>query len=933
MTEQDLVSNLRPVDDQLDATHLPTHGQDDQFDKPTDNSEWKMEGEEGMHSDYQKQPEQPPRDDLGIPKTDPNLASFSEYKPPTGFHQDEKLVDPDKQGFHDGESGIHMTFDQFDTDQNQQASNEHMNTYQPRVHKLFETPPPTATPPPNAVLPDEMLALLNTAPNNGRVVRDDHATYTSGRSDQLPPEMQGNLPRDSDNTGSSGIPQQPTHANDAWSPESGGSLEDRNIDSGERVDRIDIDDDDDDDDDWDWGEKPYLKHADGRLGLDPHFNQLEGSKPPLAGGSESKITAYDANTEQLISDPGQSTFDPNVSDHSDSNEQNEEKKMSDQFDDDYFDDHYWDDVPEPEYTDDDNSGQTEEPVSPFEPLEEQEQQQRPPVQEVLEEHDKESEVREEYPPTVDDGDGNRGDSQGHAQSVDESPSSDSTQSDALQSDTDTASAFEAPPTEAPPTVVSSFEAPSSEFPRLPDTYHSEFGSPSSSDVQPDGTDDKTPPSEAPPASVGDKTPPTEDDAPPTEAPRAGVEDKTPPTEDAPPSEAPPTSDEDKTPPIEDKAPPQTQPSGFESKTPPSEAETDTRQSEAPPPSQSDISDHQQVETASRLDPNVLGVNDIDLQSIGIQPSPLHPSPSVTQLPGAGGDSEQPNINADSEKNNHPEEVYPSSQLPSEEEQKHEPEKDVIIDGTHLPDDDEDDDAARTTPFQPPVFTQSVASTPIPSSGSTDVGNDGDTRDQEPPSLDEIKAYSEQLRAKWNSEHHQTDSSADAHTTQETLTDQEIAATDGGASSTTADHQSETRHEAPQPVEDTPNQLPDQSEPVIEDGVTPPPPYSAYESGEGGASGEDTPTPPPVDADSAFEEPPPPPRSGYSCRDDYLPMPGHSRGGWMAYHEQVRIRVRDLVLDALPKEWSEWVCHNVSFVYHVVGNIGGSPPNISIAYSI
>ena len=46
---------------------------------------------------------------------------------------------------------------------------------------------------------------------------------------------------------------------------------------------------------------------------------------------------------------------------------------------------------------------------------------------------------------------------------------------------------------------------------------------------------------------------------------------------------------------------------------------------------------------------------------------------------------------------------------------------------------------RTTPFQSPVFTQSVASTPIPGSDSTNVGSDGDIRNQEPPSLDELMA--------------------------------------------------------------------------------------------------------------------------------------------------------------------------------------------------
>ena len=52
---------------------------------------------------------------------------------------------------------------------------------------------------------------------------------------------------------------------------------------------------------------------------------------------------------------------------------------------------------------------------------------------------------------------------------------------------------EAPPTDAPPSVVSSFEAPPPEFPHPPDTYHSEFGSPSSSEAQPNNTEDKAPP--------------------------------------------------------------------------------------------------------------------------------------------------------------------------------------------------------------------------------------------------------------------------------------------------------------------------------------------------------------------------------------------------------------------------------------------------------
>ena len=324
-----------------------------------------------------------------------------------------------------------------------------------------------------------------------------------------------------------------------------------------------------------------------------------------------------------------------------------------------------------------------------------------------------------------------------------------------------------------------------------------------------------------------------------------------------------------------------------------------------------------MEIDSRLDPSQ---NSIDV----LQASRLNPSPSVTHLPGAGGmDGEQSSVNSDSEKDDRVDQVpvYSSSQVPSESEPIWEPAKDMVVDGTHLPDDDDDDDDIRTTPFQSPILTQSVTSTPIPSSDSTDVGSDDDTRHREAPSLDEISAQAERLRVRLDSEHHHTaGSSADSHTVQGTPSDREGAAADDGGkvSSTEADHRPEVRREAPhlQLVEDTPNQMPDRSEPVIEDTATPPPPpYDAYESGEGEASREDTPTHPPANADSVFEEPPPPPlsRSGYSCRDDYVPMPGASRGGWMAYHEQIRAQVRDFVLDVLPKEWSEWVCHNVSFV--------------------
>ena len=55
MTEPDLVSDSRPVDDQLDVTQRLTKEQDDQFDTPSA-SGWKREDEEGMHPDEQEQP-------------------------------------------------------------------------------------------------------------------------------------------------------------------------------------------------------------------------------------------------------------------------------------------------------------------------------------------------------------------------------------------------------------------------------------------------------------------------------------------------------------------------------------------------------------------------------------------------------------------------------------------------------------------------------------------------------------------------------------------------------------------------------------------------------------------------------------------------------------------------------------------------------------
>ena len=892
MAEEDKTSG--PLESQPDVTQPPTQGRDERFDKPPaaadtpSDSRWKMEDEEenkNLRSDDLKQQEEPPHDEvnhLGDVKVDPNLASVSaEYKA-TEVHQDEKPVKPDQLGTQTPMAS--QTLEHFIA--NQQASKENENAQrQPHVHKLFETPPPTVTPPPDAALPDEMLAMLTPSPqpNDERLVkiisREGHVTYANGRSDQLPPVMQGNLPQENDES-SSGAPQQSNHTSEARSPESG-SPEDSNVGSEEGADHIG-------DSGLDSGrdrEKEDLKHTNGQF--DSQFVQPEDDKPPSEDSvpSESETTTFDS---------GQTTSDPKEAYHSDTNQQNEEDKYVDDDneddDDDYYDDHYWDDVPEPEYTGNVNTGQVDEPPSLFEPLEEKEREQRSPTQEVSEEREKEGEeAREEYSSTVISGDNSSGDlSQGQTQPVDKLPSSDNT-----QSDTRTAPS-EAPPTEAPPSEVSSSEAPPTEFPP-PDTYQSEFSSPET----------VHPPSEVQPDSDEDKAPPSGPDAPPSEV----------------------------------------QPSSFDNQTPPSKAETETPSSESPPPSQHDGNDRQQVGTASKPDPSLHGVSDIDLQSIGLPPSHLRPSPSVTQLPGGGQEADL-KTDSEPERDDHVEQAY-SSRLPSEEQKQEPKNDDTVVDGTYLPDyDEDDDDVVRTTPFQSPVFTPPVVSTPIPGSDSTNVGAGDESHAQESLDLEQIKARTEQLRAQLDNEYHQTtadgqDSNADSRTVQETRTDQERAGMDDDTSSTVADQQSETRrddarvpaadgthnnmyNEHPQatptvePVEATPNQVPaeiDQSQATFEDGATQPPPYNnAYESEEGEASGEDTPTPPPMDADSAFEEPPPPPRMSYSCRDDYLPMPGHNRGGWMAYHEQVRARIRDFVLDALPSEWSDWVCHNVSSVY-------------------
>ena len=761
MTDQNKMS-----EDELDVTQLPPQVQNDQLDSnPSSDSGWKGENEEReaeIHSDEQEPPRRGEVDHLGNPKMDPTSASFLE-------------------------------------------------------DRLFETLPSSATPLPNASLPDDER-------------REDHVSFTEGRSD--PPEVQGNLPQDSDKTGSSGAPQESTPTNEVPSTQNK---------SPENV----FEDVANDDDKWDpIDEKPTLHFAGQES--NSQFDRSSDNKPPQVSDSvTSEYETTTSNAEQSTSDPGQLTSDPSLTFHSDTDQQNKERDSynDNENGDDYYDDHYWDDVPEPEHVSDANTGQVEEPAtsSSFGSSTEEVQQQRSPIQDVSEDGDVRS-------------------------------------SNDIQSDTPT----EAPPTEATPSTFTPT-----------DTYRSEFASPVTSQPPSEFESSLFNSTDAQPSSSNDETPPPENKDFSSEFDLFSFEKKAP-------------------------------PSGAETEAPPLGAEP-------PPPSQGDGSDQRQVGTgSSSLASSLIDPNYIDLRSIDSLRSQLHPSPSVTLLPRAEGvdHSEETNKNADSAEDN-VERVH-SSQLPSQE-QKPEPEKDapgVVVDGTRLPDEDNEDvNVADTTLFQSPVFTQSIVPTPIPGSDSTntDIGINNQS-----PSLDEIKARGELLRTRLDSNlASHLDNSSDSHIVQETLPAQDIAAADGDASSTTTDRHSEVRFEGGRSedqhiltVENTPADqvhVPsetDRSQPAVEEGATlPPPSGDPYKYEEGGVSETDTPTTPPVETDSMFEEPPPPPASGagvsYSCRDDYLAMPGHNRGGSMAYFEGIRSGIRDMVLNALPDEWSDWVCHNVS----------------------
>ena len=388
-----------------------------------------------------------------------------------------------------------------------------------------------------------------------------------------------------------------------------------------------------------------------------------------------------------------------------------------------------------------------------------------------------------------------------------------------------------------------------------------------------------------------------------------------------------------------------------------------------PPTGTPHSKSGHVRIGSKRDPNLLGIDmyGIYLRSIGLQPSHLHPSPPVTQLPGGGG--ERPNVNIDSEKDDHVEQGYSTSQLRSEKEQKQELEKDVsdvITDGTHSPDNDVKaiDDFSHMLLLQSPAFTQSFASTRISSSDSTDVetghntnltGSEDDVCSLHDSTEDEVplSEAGTPLSASAEDKIPPTEGEAPPPEARPSHSDDKTAPSEADTEANPSrpppnttvagpeapptgletpppirhdeTHDKDDRYlEAPpiaKPVDEIPNTETDQSPSEFDDSAMPLSPYgNVYDSEEGGAPGEDTPTPPVVDTGSAFEELSSPPRMDYRCRNDYLPMPGNYDEGWMAYHEQVRGHIQDSVLNSLPRESSDFVCHSVSLcTYCIVGN--------------
>ena len=390
------------------------------------------------------------------------------------------------------------------------------------------------------------------------------------------------------------------------------------------------------------------------------------------------------------------------------------------------------------------------------------------------------------------------------------------------------------------------------------------------------------------------------------------------------------------------------PPTIETQTPPSEAPpTEAPPSEAPPlfispteapPSDtppSDGKDHQPNEAAPEL-------NKLDIGSLGLRSTPQPSKVDEASTP------------TDQVVDVH------SSQLPHKELEKPviPDRQNTVIDGTYLPEDDEDYDPIPTTTLESNQYTPTIVSTPILDSGSRDhdthhdsqaretptirfrsldteseqavkqnptqdQSSNPDSNDQKLPSVDGSKTEYEEER-EGNAYQHQDQQNPNQDGGDQQEPPKQLSLDEIEAATKKALEELESPQDQLIPdkaAEDTPTQEPavtDQSEPEIID-------YRFRETGsderqERGTEEDTPPTPPTTDdyeSDSLFEEPPPPPQRRYSCRDDYLAMPGYASGGWMAYHEQVRNRVRDFVLDSLPEEWSQWVCHNVSLMFVVL----------------
>ena len=778
---------------------------------------------------------------------------------------------------------------------------------------VLATPPPTAgTPPPEAVVSDDTLATL--IPHSSRedrdgwvkiVGRDGQVNYVDGGSDhQQLPLVQGNLPP-------------PAPSDDKAKEDDPGDTN-----ANQEFDRTDLH----------FQEEGAMKLPSFESKVDQNLDSRVDEDSQEYSRNEHQFAQAE---DDYDGDDGTPSLDATTSGHEDTHLPDQEKvghsdewnKVEYEFDDD--EDHYWDDIKEPKHND--------EPVhETFPPSKQPDQGQLQPPQhsQEQEEEGEREEEKDDSPPSDDRGDEGPFEAGAQPSTPPQPSEQDSPSSEAPYLGTPHS---QVPPSEAPPS-----DTPPSEV-RLSNTHFSEAQAPHPYEVPPADT----PPSEAQPHSS--KTPPLEaspSDTPPSGAPPSKASPGDTPPSGAPPSEAlsgdtppsgagapPSEASLGDTPPSRAGAPPSETSPGD---TPPAEVSpSDIPPREEAPPSSVPPTHHvagSQEQSGVPMDSNLHGV---DLQSLGLHADSFRPSPRPSRVDEAR--------------------AVPTGNV---EEETTMDRLGTVIDGTtYLPDGDEGDDVVSAT-FDSPASTNTVVSTPIPDSGSSDrrdTGGDHRAHAQEPPprlqSLDEIKAESEKSMKEWEDYHqthmqdqdadddfgdalakaplpddyHNQQGSRDQTDTFDQQPDAESAVTqdsntdganlrdhDDNVATTTTDQAETTRTPELQAedssslyaaTKDTPPERPDETQ------------YPYHSESEAGREGEESgplPTPPDFGAaDSAFEEPPPPPVERYSCRDDYLPLPGHDAGGWMAYHEETRARIRDLVLDSLPEAWSHWVCHNVS----------------------